>query len=354
MVVTDLAFQSVRFRIPRFPDAAIATGLFLSLLLPPSVPLIGAATLALAAIGAKHVLRYRGRPILNPAAVGVVAGAFLFGIAPAWWAGVGPWGEEILVAFGVALILRNPVAWRLPVAFFAIYAPVSVAMKAVLGAALAPKLLLLGVLDPATLFFGLYMVIEPRTAPANPHLYPLYGAVIAVGAVFLPLVIPGPGVLLALLLTNLGAVGVRVALDARAIPIGRLPFPRRPLGDQRSPPTLLPGREAGSAGVAGLVGRPSGDRRRPPGGHRRATGRDRFVRDLAPSGQPRGPTPLGRECTGDPRGLGRHGRGGRRNVHQGQSIHSDRHAQRTAQGPRTFRDPVVQIRPPEPRSSMTR
>jgi Na+-translocating ferredoxin:NAD+ oxidoreductase RnfD subunit len=217
-LVTDLAFQSVRFRIPRFPDAALATGLFLSLLLPPSVPLAAAATLALAAIGFKHVVRYRGRPVLNPAAAGVVAGAFLFGIAPAWWAGVGPWGEEILIAFGVALILRGPAAWRLPVAFFAIYGPVSVAMKVILGAALAPKLLLLGVLDPATLFFGLYMVVEPRTAPANRRLYPLYGATIAVGAVFLPLVMPGPGVLLALLLTNFGAACVRFALDARPVP----------------------------------------------------------------------------------------------------------------------------------------
>ncbi|HEV2165745.1 MAG TPA: hypothetical protein VGS23_02020, partial [Thermoplasmata archaeon] len=168
------------------------------------------------AVGLKHVLRYKGRPILNPAAAGVVAGAFLFGMAPAWWAGVGPWGTEILVAFGAAIVLRSPAMWRLPAVFFAVYAPFSVAMKFIVGAALAPKVLILGVLDPATLFFGLFMVVEPRTAPANPNLHTLYAAMVAFGAVFLPLVMPGPGVLVALLLANLGAVLVRFAVDSRS------------------------------------------------------------------------------------------------------------------------------------------
>ena len=42
-VVADLAFQRIRFERIRFPDAAIATGLFLALLLPPVVPAIAAA-----------------------------------------------------------------------------------------------------------------------------------------------------------------------------------------------------------------------------------------------------------------------------------------------------------------------
>ncbi|MGI0128988.1 MAG: hypothetical protein ACREEC_02365, partial [Thermoplasmata archaeon] len=160
-------------------------------------------------------LRYRGRPILNPAASGLVAGAFLFGMAPAWWAGVGPWGNEVLVASGVGLMLRNLNSWRLATTFFVVYAPFSVAMKVIVGAALAPKLLVLGVLDPATLFFGFFLVAEPRTAPSDPLLHPLYAAMIAFGAVFLPLVMPGPGVLVALLVTNLGTGVYRVARDAQ-------------------------------------------------------------------------------------------------------------------------------------------
>jgi Na+-translocating ferredoxin:NAD+ oxidoreductase RnfD subunit len=230
-VVVDLAFQSVRFPAPRFPDSALATGLFLALLLPPSVSLVSAAALVVAAIGLKHVLRYQGRAVLNPAAAGVVVGAFLFGVAPGWWAGVGPWGVELLIALGLALLLRSPAGWRIPATFFAVYAPLSIVLKAVVGASLAPKLLLLGVLDPATLFFGLFMVVEPRTAPANPLVQPVYAASVAGLAVFLPLVIPGPGVLVALLLANLGAVCVRFALEVRPAPA---PASVPPAGEGRS------------------------------------------------------------------------------------------------------------------------
>ena len=114
------------------------------------------------------------------------------------------------------------------------YAPFSIAMKFVAGAALAPKLLVLGVLDPATLFFGLYMVVEPRTAPADPLLQPVYAAAVAFGAVFLPLFMPGPGVLVALLLTNLGAVLVRFALDTRAHRAAEVVRPRPAKGKPRS------------------------------------------------------------------------------------------------------------------------
>ena len=92
-VLTDLAFQSVRFPTLHFPDGAIATGLFLALLAPPSVPIFAAATVTFAAIGLKHVLRYKGRPILNPAAFGLVLGAFLFGMAPPLVGGSGPLGH---------------------------------------------------------------------------------------------------------------------------------------------------------------------------------------------------------------------------------------------------------------------
>ena len=117
-----------------------------------------------AAIGIKHVLRYQGRPILNPAAYRGGGGGVPLRPGPRVVAGVGPYGEWLLVALAIALIARAPTNWRLPVTFFAIYAPFSVAMKLIVGASLAPKLLALGVVDPATLFFGLYLVAGPRTA----------------------------------------------------------------------------------------------------------------------------------------------------------------------------------------------
>jgi len=44
--MVDLGFQSVRFARPRFPDAALATGLFLALIFPPTAGLVLIAAVA--------------------------------------------------------------------------------------------------------------------------------------------------------------------------------------------------------------------------------------------------------------------------------------------------------------------
>ncbi|MCI4333544.1 MAG: RnfABCDGE type electron transport complex subunit D [Thermoplasmata archaeon] len=236
--ILDLGFQSLRFERFRFPDGALATGLFLALILTPTVPLLAAGAVTLAAIGVKHVLRVRGRPILNPAASGVVLGAFAFGLAPAWWVGIGPLGELAMVAAGVAVVLRSPKNWRIPATFFLVFAPLSVLLRFTYGTSLAPSVIVLGVLDPSTLFFGLFMVTEPRTAPANVHLHLVYATLVGWGAAFLPAYLPTTGTLVALLLVGFGfgtyRAARRLASSASATtrahrpessaPTGRLPW----------------------------------------------------------------------------------------------------------------------------------
>lgn len=207
----DLGFQSLRFERLRFPDGALATGLFLALILTPTVPLVAAGAVTLAAIGGKHVLRVRGRPILNPAASGVVLGAFAFGLAPAWWVGIGPLGEMAMVAAGIAVVLRSPKNWRIPATFFLVFAPLSILLRFTYGTSLAPSVIVLGVLDPSTLFFGLFMVSEPRTAPANVHLHLVYATLVGWGAAFLPAYLPTTGTLVALLLVGFGFGTYRAA-----------------------------------------------------------------------------------------------------------------------------------------------
>jgi NQR2, RnfD, RnfE family len=230
----DLAFQSLRFPRVRVPDAALATGLFVALLLPPSVPLLAGGAVAFAAIGVKHALRRRGRPIVNPAATGVVLGVFLLGLAPAWWAGVDLVSEVAIVSFGILLIVRSPTTWRLPASFFLVYAPFSIFARVLLGAALAPKVLLLGVLDPATLFFGLYLVAEPRSAPRDPSLHPLYAALVAFGAALLPIVMPSAGILVALVIVGLGSGAIALASALRDSDPGERRT-RRPASSRRTP-----------------------------------------------------------------------------------------------------------------------
>jgi len=217
--VADLAFQSVRFARPRFPDAALATGLFLALIFPPTSGLVLVAAVTFAAVAFRHVLRYRGHPWFNPAVTGVLLGTVFLGLAPAWWVGIGTYGELLIVALGLLLVARSPHQWRLPAVFLVAYGLLATVQHLVTGASLDPHVLLLQAVDPATLFFALFMVTEPRTAPAAAHEQVLYAGVVGVAAAFLPLFLPSLGILVALLGGNVLATVLR-SRAAAASPSG--------------------------------------------------------------------------------------------------------------------------------------
>ncbi|MGD0249304.1 MAG: RnfABCDGE type electron transport complex subunit D [Thermoplasmata archaeon] len=207
--VVDLVFQMVRFPRLRFPDAALVTGLFLAVIFPPTAPILLAGACTFAAVGLRHALRSQGRPWLNPAATGVVVGAVLLGLAPAWWVGIGPFGELLMLALGALLLVRSPSSWRLPVIFLLTYGILAVVQHVVVGATTDPRILFLQVADPSTLFFALFLMPEPRTAPGASHLKVLYAGTVGISAAFLPLFLPSLGLFAALLGGNLLAVVLR-------------------------------------------------------------------------------------------------------------------------------------------------
>ncbi|MGD1098780.1 MAG: RnfABCDGE type electron transport complex subunit D [Thermoplasmata archaeon] len=207
--IVDLGFQSVRFDRPRFPDSSLATGLFIALIFPPTASLVLVATVAFAAVAFRHVLRFRGRPWFNPAAIGVLFGTLFLGLAPAWWVGIGPYGEIAIIALGLVLLARTPRQWRLPAVFLVTYGLLAGVQHLVAGTSVDPHVLLLQAVDPATLFFALFMVVEPRTAPGAAHEQVLFAGVVGISAAFLPLFIPSLGILVALALGNLLALLLR-------------------------------------------------------------------------------------------------------------------------------------------------
>lgn len=208
-VAVDLLFQRVRFPSLRFPDAAIATGLFVALILPPVAPLLLTATAAVAAIAVRHAFRFRGRPWFNPAATGVLLACLLFGLAPAWWVGIGVYGEVAMVALGLVLVARDPPSWRLPATFILAYGALSVLEHLLVGASNDPRVLLLLTADASTLFFALFMVPEPRTSPRADHERVLYAGVVGVSAALLPIVLPSLGLLVSVVIGNVVAIALR-------------------------------------------------------------------------------------------------------------------------------------------------
>src|SRR5208282_3264119 len=147
----------------------------------------------------RHVLRYRGRPWFNPAATGILLGTLFLGLAPAWWVGIGPYGEVAVVALGIMRLARNPRHCPIPPALLASNTLRAAVQHVVAGTSLDPHVLLLQAVDPTTLFFAFFMVVEPRTAPGAAHEQVLYAGVIGVSAAFLPLFMPSLGILVALL-----------------------------------------------------------------------------------------------------------------------------------------------------------
>ncbi|HEV2316378.1 MAG TPA: RnfABCDGE type electron transport complex subunit D [Thermoplasmata archaeon] len=239
--VTDLAFSTMRWRRLRVPWAGIATGLFVALLIPPqglpglggsSALLVAAGSVAVLAVVVKHLFRFRERPWVNPAAFALVTAGLLFGITPAWWGAVSL--PAVLVG-GMILNLRAWRRWSLPVAFFATYSGLVVAHYALLFGTGNLRLLGLSVLDPSVLFFTLFMLVEPRTAPTDPGLRPIYAAGVGVLAVLFGFLIPGAGtvvtadsLLLALVLGNLLVIPLRrsTVVSPRPTPTRALPAAR--------------------------------------------------------------------------------------------------------------------------------
>jgi len=204
--LTDIAYQRFRFHSIRAPDAALATGVLLALILPPTVDIIQASAVVLAATALRHVLRYRERPLLNPASAGVLIGALAFGMAPAWWGSI---DVRLVVLFGLLVTLRTPGSWRLPASFLFSYALLSPLGHLLLGEATSPQVLLLGAIDPSIMFFGFFMVAEPRTSLPESADRLFFGFYIGGITNILPAVIPTLAPIAALLLGNITAVLIR-------------------------------------------------------------------------------------------------------------------------------------------------
>ncbi|HEV2165867.1 MAG TPA: RnfABCDGE type electron transport complex subunit D [Thermoplasmata archaeon] len=216
--LTDLGFQRVRFPRLRFPDAALATSLFLVLIIWPSTVDLALVSVTIASVGLRHAVRLGGHPLLNPVAVGLTFGAVVFAIPSSWHVGVGATHQGLIVAFGALLVARAPHTWRLPVFYFAAALPLSVALSFLQGSGSHwLSLLEAGGLAPGALFYGFFMATEPRTAPSNRRAMIEYAALVGVAATGLPFllteitVLSGIGVLapyLALFVGNLFTVAL--------------------------------------------------------------------------------------------------------------------------------------------------
>ncbi len=229
--ITDLGLQFTRFPRLRIPDAAIANGLFLSVILWPTVVSVELLAVAVATVGLRHLLRRAGHPLLNPAALGVTLAATVFALPQPWHVGVALPDSALVAVLGLLLWSRARHTWRLWAGFFLANAAAALLLADYLsGPSVLPYLLETALIAPAPVFYGFFMVTEPRTAPSARRAMLVYAALVGVVAAVLPVAfteypaLSALGVLtpyLALFLGNLCAAFVPSARGARRRPSAR-------------------------------------------------------------------------------------------------------------------------------------
>ena len=265
-VATDLGFQYVRFPRLRFPDAAIANGLFLSVILWPATESIPLVSVMVATVGLRHLLRVASHPLVNPAAAGVLVAATVFALPQPWHVGSTLQDAALVAALGVVLWSRTTHTWRILIPYFAVNAGASAGVAALLGGTGSLLLALQAtVLSASTVFFGFFMVSEPRTAPSARSPMFWFGGVVGAAAALLPVAFAEA--------TTISAVGVLspyLALFVGNLMTAALPSARgiRRATPRPSPAAHTPALPRSSGGITPGV-RPS-----PPPVGAFASGRD--------------------------------------------------------------------------------
>ena len=158
----------------------LITGLSLCLLLRTDSFGV-AALVGVLAIASKFVIRWRGKHVFNPSALGIVAAILLSDRA---WISPGQWGSVAFFGFVVAglgmLVVHRAERSDIPFAFLLWWGAIVLGRAAWLGDPLAIPMHQLQ--NGALLLFAFFMISDPKTTPDSRAGRILFAGVVAVGA----------------------------------------------------------------------------------------------------------------------------------------------------------------------------
>lgn len=182
-IIFDLLFTFLKSKTFFLPLSALITGLIIALIIDPNAAWYQVAIICALSMGFKNFVRFEGRHIFNPAAIGLFLGGVIFNLGVSWW---GASFQIIQTNFWPFLILLTP-------AFVSFYRMRR--FGSILSFLLTYNILssFKLIFDPTTIFFSLVMLPEPMTSPFNLKRQILYGAAIAVAVFalsFVPITLP--------------------------------------------------------------------------------------------------------------------------------------------------------------------
>jgi enediyne biosynthesis protein E5 len=183
LLLTVLATQAIGDRIEGRPPnlrSALISGLSLCLLVRTNRTDL-AILAAVVTIGAKFVIRYRGKHIFNPTNGGIVAMLLL---TDQVWVSPGQWGSVAFFAFLMAclggLVVNRASRSDVTYAFIAFYSALLSGRSWYLG---EPFTIPLHRLESgALLLFTFFMISDPKTTPDSRAGRVLFAALVACGA----------------------------------------------------------------------------------------------------------------------------------------------------------------------------
>mgnify|MGYP001603795473 FL=1 len=166
-----------------FPTTAVISALIIGIVLTANVWITALA--AIVAILSKHIIRFKGRHIFNPANFGVLITLLIFNSYQTWW-GATNYVAVIVLGLVIAYKMRR---FHLVISFLAVNFILTLLETFILNSDLSA--FLSGYLMNGTmLFFVFVMVMEPKTSPIRRQGRIIFAAMAAIFSFFIKIFYP--------------------------------------------------------------------------------------------------------------------------------------------------------------------
>ena len=213
IAILDVGLTYFRYRKIYIPTAAVVSGFLIGLILAPGEPVLVIFLASLLVSLSKQFLASGARRhIFNPAALGIMGVYLIFGTTVSWWGVAWSWYPLVII---IPLMMR--LLWRLhriylPLGFLLVYFIYLFLTSSV-------DLALRTLTDSTVLLFALVMLPEPITSPSSGYFKYLFGAGVAISAIFISTFLTiGEVFLPSLLLSNLASFLItRITTKAKKV-----------------------------------------------------------------------------------------------------------------------------------------
>ncbi|MGG1396871.1 RnfABCDGE type electron transport complex subunit D [Bacillus salipaludis] len=166
-------------------DSTVITAIIISLILSFTTSGMVVAGTTILAILSKHLFVYKKKPIVNPAAFGLLLSIFIFQTGQSWWGAFGDlpaWTILFLLIGGYFVterVNKFPQVFSFLGTFFILLLILGLTSKGDAADALRPPFI------NATLFFAFFMLTDPPTSPAKYKQQTFFGVLAAVSGIII-------------------------------------------------------------------------------------------------------------------------------------------------------------------------